>query len=379
MLLIKKGRMFYVRVAINGSSTEIATGTSDRAVAQRVKKSIESDVAARKFMLPTQTRLSDAVEAFVGYLKANQPEKSAVNDVSRLRQVFGTGLAALAHDKRARENTPETTALSEAGFVEKITPQMIQRHLDTRSLDVGPSTLRAEREILHRFFNFCAKRFGYVAADRTDTNPVSHVAKPRVRQAPIVYLTPPEIIAQLEALKDHPPLRAAVALMIYAGVRREEALWLMWRDSIDFAGEGWVRVLSRVDPDTGERWHPKTQASRREIPMSTSLRVELVQYHKAAKSSPWVIHDDDGRRWKPDNFSKKLAYVNKQKGLSWTALHYRHTFGSLLAQSGESIYQIARWMGNGVEVCQKHYAALQRTSRFGGTEFMNPTLGRPGA
>jgi integrase len=36
----------------------------------------------------------------------------------------------------------------------------------------------------------------------------------------------------------------------------------------------------------------------------------------------------------------------------------RHTFASLLAQSGISIYKIAQWIGDGVKVCTDHYAHL---------------------
>ena len=36
----------------------------------------------------------------------------------------------------------------------------------------------------------------------------------------------------------------------------------------------------------------------------------------------------------------------------------RHTFGSLLASRGCSIYKIAIWMGDEVATTQKHYAKL---------------------
>ena len=36
----------------------------------------------------------------------------------------------------------------------------------------------------------------------------------------------------------------------------------------------------------------------------------------------------------------------------------RHTFASLLASSGVSIYKIAKWLGDDVRVVQRHYAKL---------------------
>ncbi|MCD7897649.1 MAG: hypothetical protein LUG50_13400 [Planctomycetaceae bacterium] len=40
--------------------------------------------------------------------------------------------------------------------------------------------------------------------------------------------------------------------------------------------------------------------------------------------------------------------------IGWNS--FRHTFGSLLAQSGVSLDKICAWMGNTPEVCRRHYA-----------------------
>lgn len=45
--------------------------------------------------------------------------------------------------------------------------------------------------------------------------------------------------------------------------------------------------------------------------------------------------------------------------LTWITPHLaRHTFASILAQKGVSIYKIAEWLGDTLEVCTKHYAHL---------------------
>jgi hypothetical protein len=36
----------------------------------------------------------------------------------------------------------------------------------------------------------------------------------------------------------------------------------------------------------------------------------------------------------------------------------RHTFASLLASAGRSIYKITQWLGDDVRVIQKHHAKL---------------------
>ena len=55
-------------------------------------------------------------------------------------------------------------------------------------------------------------------------------------------------------------------------------------------------------------------------------------------------------------YSKTLKPV---QDLSWVTPHImRHTFASLHAIAGTSIYKIAKWLGDGVEVVQRHYAKL---------------------
>jgi len=50
--------------------------------------------------------------------------------------------------------------------------------------------------------------------------------------------------------------------------------------------------------------------------------------------------------------------INLANDLDWSCLDFRHTFGSHLAQKGESLYKISALMGNSPEICRKHYAAL---------------------
>jgi len=51
-------------------------------------------------------------------------------------------------------------------------------------------------------------------------------------------------------------------------------------------------------------------------------------------------------------------YMEAQK-VPWVTPHImRHTFASLLASAGVSIYKIAKWLGDDVRTVQRHYAKL---------------------
>lgn len=59
---------------------------------------------------------------------------------------------------------------------------------------------------------------------------------------------------------------------------------------------------------------------------------------------------DPVKQWKR---VRKLAGVDRA---TWLLL--RHTFGSELAQKGVPLIKIARWMGNTLAVCERHYVGL---------------------
>lgn len=59
------------------------------------------------------------------------------------------------------------------------------------------------------------------------------------------------------------------------------------------------------------------------------------------------------------NFRRPFEEYVKAQGMPWITTHsMRHTFASLLASKGESIYKIAVWLGDDVRTVQKHYAKL---------------------
>ena len=62
------------------------------------------------------------------------------------------------------------------------------------------------------------------------------------------------------------------------------------------------------------------------------------------------------------DFSRPFADYMREKNCPWVTPHVmRHTFASVLASRGVSIYLIAEWMGDGVGVVQRHYARLLPT------------------
>jgi site-specific recombinase XerD len=83
----------------------------------------------------------------------------------------------------------------------------------------------------------------------------------------------------------------------------------------------------------------------------------------------WFFPSPKGKRWDPDGFSHRLRDINRVAGFPWSALDFRHTFGSQVAMKGESLYKVSALMGNSPEICRRHYAALLPESLVESVEF----------
>jgi integrase len=105
----------------------------------------------------------------------------------------------------------------------------------------------------------------------------------------------------------------------------------------------------------------------RSVPMTAQMLAFLREY---GLREPFMLHPEKlhgpkrpsrsmkGWRYRYD-FKRPFNEYMKAQGCPWVTPHtMRHTFASLLASAGVSIYRIAVWMGDDVRVVQKHYAKL---------------------
>ena len=112
--------------------------------------------------------------------------------------------------------------------------------------------------MLHRLFGFAIKHPAFRSRDRRFPNPADGVERLREPAPEIRFLTQEQIAAQLDALANAPLLRTMVATLIYAGLRREELLWLTPAD-VDL-GKRLIRVQAKTIK--GVFWQPKTKKNR---------------------------------------------------------------------------------------------------------------------
>lgn len=366
----KRGKTYYARYYVGGHQKAICLGTSSYPIAKEKLRQLESKLAMG-FEIPVQTKtpLVEVVGAYVTQIRSTKTRNSIKSELYYLRDMFGPICAEL------EPVSPEKTSKRrgrhfDAQFIEEIkTPDIVAfltSRMQTRGL--APKTGNHYRGILSRLFSWAMTQYGVKMPN--DVNPAAKVERYRERSRTIRFLTLAQINEQLETLAPDPLVQTMVAVYIYAGLRREEAIWLTHKDVNLRAGKYGVIYVQAKTVD-GEFWEPKTKVNR-VVPISRTLRGYLDNYEAKIVPGGWYFPSRKGRRWDPDNFSADLRELNRKAGLAWGCLDFRHTFGSHLAMKGESLYKIATIMGNSPEICRRHYAALMPESLLDSVEFGAP-------
>jgi integrase len=355
---------WWITYYVNGFRVRHSLRTREERIARLKLKKIEGDLVSGELVGASHTPLVPFLTAFCEHLSTIRTRKSYKNDLSYLRTFFGPVCDGLVlgtpvnrgcHSKR-----PVAVKDRFAGqhvqlkMLEELTAGVIEAHITRRVKQDGiaPKTANRIREVLHVLFAYAIRQHGFRSPDRRFPNPVDAVPRRKEPERQIRFLTLKQIDEQMRILAGHPVIQAMVATYIYAGLRREEALWLT-PDDVDLKA-GMIRVRQKVV--NGESWQPKTRRNRR-VPISSTLRSYL-EDAQPADGAAWFFPSPSGKRWDPDNFSQDLREINERNGLPWGCLDFRHSFGSHLAQKGESLYKIAELMGNSPEICRRHYAAL---------------------
>lgn len=372
--LKKRGKTYYAQYYVGTQQIRKNLYTDSLQMAKEKLRQLESALYRQvDIPLPTRNTVEKIVGDYVDHLFIVKRDKNAQKVISYLRDAFGPICDQLktknqkVADKSIKRKAIHAINPIQVVYFEQITTEDISRFIASvvRSKGIKPKTANRYREILTRLFNWAASQRGVVLPG--EKNPAAAVERYKEPDPEIVYLSLKDIDVQLAGLADEPQLQTMVALYIYAGLRREEAVWLTTADIDLKAGQyGMIRVVAKTI--SGTEWHPKT-GKNRVVPISSQLRPYLDRYTPAETKEKWYFPSPKGEWWDPDNFSADLRLRNKKLGLQWSCGEYRHTFGSQLARKGESLYKISELMGNSPEICRKHYAALLPDALIDSVEF----------
>jgi integrase len=222
-----------------------------------------------------------------------------------------------------------------------------------------------------------------VARDRLRRNVALHCEIPAGQPGrPSKALTLDQALKLLEASRDT-PMEAYITVSLLTGARTEELRALTW-DHIDVNGD--PAAEKRVPPtiqlgrSVREGGDTKTRRSRRTLTLPQRA-VDALRRHKeqqrASVGKGWneeqlVFTSSAGTPLDPRNVRRSLREVIEAAGLdpkAWAPRELRHSFVSILSDSGVPIEDIARLVGHrGTVVSEAVYRKQLRPLLTSGAE-----------
>ena len=212
-------------------------------------------------------------------------------------------------------------------------------------------------------------------------NPCDHLSPPSGPAGTHRALTPEERAFLTHHCQDHRFYFAAM-LMLYAGLRRGEAMALRYDRDVDLAaGVIHVREAAHIAENGTDFFvdGPKSAASVRDIPILPPLDAILAK----APREGLVLRSASGQPMTESAFSRCLEsyqvqldqqlngvsrrWATKEQLAAWRHLSFRchdlrHTFCTLLYEAGVDVKSAQRWMGHAdIMVTMRIYTHLSQT------------------
>ncbi len=223
--------------------------------------------------------------------------------------------------------------------------------VELRGKDLADSTVRGVYTVLRQALDV-AVRDGLLAS-----NPAAKVKRPGVARQEAKYLPAADVARLLDAAKG---LRyyVAVVLMAATGLRRGEVAGLLWTDVDLDKGELTVRhTLSRVDREL-VLTEPKTDRSRRRVPLHAGVVTALKGWRKQqvgerlAAGDQWtdtgvVFATELGTMVDPRNLLRTVELAAKKAKIEGVGAHtMRHSAAVAWLESGVHIKAAADLLGH---------------------------------
>lgn len=164
------------------------------------------------------------------------------------------------------------------------------------------------------------------------------------------FLLPDQARKLLDACDGQPGLKFAIYCGLHAGMRKNEIIearpdWFDLHNNLIH-----IQATATFQPkDRDNRSVPLTREFRNWIETSYGLQEPFMLEPKATHGSYRYRYD----------FRASFVNLTKRCGFPELTFHdLRRTFASLHVSRGTSIYKVARWLGDGVEVVENHYGHL---------------------
>ena len=378
--------MWYIATTSSGRTIRISTKTESKSEAKIRLREYEDQQSSTTVPF-TDNSIGQILTAYIDHLKIHNEPGRVIRDIPMLRDMFGEvcddlkpksrhqwALSKGKEKKAALAKDPKDPRYQviKVDSLEQLTTPMISDWLSTQVKGRGLSNRSANRrrEILSALCSFAQNQRGVIWP--RGVSPIKGVKKYREERQPIKFMHMDEIQVQLDHLKTHPQMQTMVAMYIFAGLRRDELLWLTAAD-IDVEKR---LIHVRAKTVCGESWKTKTKTNR-SVRINSRLLSYLQEYTRRPSFGDWFFPSTKGYRWESSNFNRRLREKNaayrdpsgRHRPLRWGPKIYRHTYATQLAANGASLFQIAKLMGNSHGICERYYAEFVMNTDRDVTEF----------
>lgn len=231
--------------------------------------------------------------------------------------------------------------------VDQVSAKVAQQHYERLQARVAETTAQIHMRALKAFFGWCVRERLCLRSPFADVQLAIIDSPARLRFA---------TAAQRDRLIRGAPdddLRFILFAGFHAGLRKGEIIE---------ARVGWfdLHKSRAVHVENTDTFRVKDREARF-IPLTKPFRSFLCRYLRGKPGEGFALRPEvaHGRGTYRYDFHRTYNDYVTRKHLRWVTAHVmRHTFASLLVQAGVSVFKVARWLGDGVEVVERHYAHL---------------------
>ena len=236
--------------------------------------------------------------------------------------------------------------------IENATTRHVQQYIDMKYKEgLVPGSIKKHMTVLNGVFKEA------VAFQEIPTNPCIGVKYPKAKKFTPKFYTAAESVRLIKALEGD-PIKPAVMIGLYLGLRRSEVAGLRWSD-VDFLNNTLVVRNTVVRFKTVlEEEHTKSEASKRTLALPNGLRLYFLELRKEQEENRMLCgadyHDSghicqwpNGRAYDPSFISARFQKCLKKNDLPVIRFHdLRHTAGSLLFNDGYSAKEVQEFLGH---------------------------------
>lgn len=318
----KKSKIWWINISYNGKRVRKSTGTSDKKLAEMISAKVMTQIVEGKWFDQDESKTRTLNELKERYLR-----------------------------ERSRRKAPQSYVRDEGCFehfanffgdraLADITPRSVSDYKNKRLQDVDPQTVVKELGVLRNAFNLAIKEWEWCR-----DNPVSKVSMPKIPGGRVRFLKQNEIAALISCADEW--FKPILSIALYTGLRQGNLISLTW-DKLDLFKR--LIVLDDTDMKNDERLG---------VPLNETVFTLLKDLFKVRLLNSNLVFHHDGKPFNKMKLTRALKRACKKAKITNFRFHdLRHTFASMLVQSGVDLYTVQKLLGHKDGRMTQRYAHL---------------------